>query len=137
MEVPKKIALDTTIVIGHLRGREPRLMRTLESRAELATTIVNAFELYHGAYKSREVRRNLSAVKGFLSTLEVLTLDDASAERSGEVLTKLEREGRTIDPRDLFIGCVAVENGYAVLTDNREHFEKIPELLVLDRSEIK
>ncbi len=94
-------------------------------------------ELYHGAYKSREVRRNLSAVKGFLSTLEVLTIDDASAERSGEVLTKLEREGRTIDPRDLFIGCVAVENGYAVVTDNREHFERIPELLVLDPSEIR
>jgi len=51
-------------------------------------------------------------VKGFLSTLEILTIDDSSAERSGEVLTKLEREGRTIDPRDLFIGCVAVENGY-------------------------
>jgi len=136
MEVPKKIVLDTTIVIGHLRGREPRLMSMLESRAELATTIVNAFELYHGAYKSREVRRNLSAVKGFLSTLEVLTMDDASAERSGEVLTKLEREGRTIDPRDLFIGCVAVEKGYAVLTDNREHLERIPELLVFDRSEI-
>lgn len=137
MEVPKKIVLDTTIMIGHLRGREPRLMSTLESRAELATTIVNAFELYHGAYKSRDVRRNLSAVKGFLSTLEVLTLDDASAERSGEVLTKLERQGRTIDPRDLFIGCVAVENGFAVVTDNREHFERIPELLVLDRSEIQ
>ncbi len=112
-------------------------MSTLESRAELATTIVNAFELYHGAYKSREVGRNLSAVKGFLSTLEVLTLDDASAERSGGVLAKLEREGMTIDPRDLFVGCVAVENGYAVVTGNREHFKRIPELLVLDPSEIK
>ena len=112
-------------------------MSTLESRAELATTIVNAFELYHGAYKSRDVRRNLSAVKGFLSTLEVLTLDDASAERSGEVLTKLRRQGKTIDPRDLFIGCVAVEKGFEVVTDNREHFERIPELLVLDRSEIQ
>src|SRR2546422_7409444 len=89
-----------------------------------------------GAYQSREVRRNLSAVKGFLSTLEILTIDDSSAERSGEVLTKLEREGRTIDPRDLFIGCLAVENGHAVLTDNREHLERIPELLVFDRSEI-
>ena len=46
MEVPKKIVLDTTIMIGHLRGSEPRLMSTLESRAEMATTIVNAFELY-------------------------------------------------------------------------------------------
>jgi len=48
MEVPKKIVLDTTIMIGHLRGSEPRLMSTLESRAEMATTIVNAFELYMG-----------------------------------------------------------------------------------------
>ncbi|MDV3278465.1 MAG: type II toxin-antitoxin system VapC family toxin [Nitrososphaerales archaeon] len=135
MEVPKKVVLDTTVMIRHLRGKEPRLMSELESRAEPATTIINVFELYHGAHKSREVRRNLSAVKGFLSTLEVLTMDDASAERSGEVLAKLEREGRAIDPRDLFIGCVAIENGYAIVTDNREHFERIPELLVLAPSE--
>jgi predicted nucleic acid-binding protein len=137
MEIPKRVVLDTTVMIGHLRGKEPRLINELQDRANLATTIVNAFELYHGSYRSREVRRNLSAVKGFLSTIDVLTMDDASAEKSGEILAELERKGTAIDPRDLFIGCISLKNGYAVLTDDREHFERVPELLVLTPSDLK
>lgn len=137
MEVPKRIVLDTTIMIGHLRKkRESHLITLLQHRAELATTIVNAFELYYGAYRSRNVKENLSGVKGFLSSIQVLMVDEASAEKAGEVLAHLEREGKAIDPKDLFIGCTAVKNGYAVLTNNREHFERIPELLVLTPTDI-
>lgn len=130
--------LDTSVIVEHLRGEESsQFIGKLQEQAQLATTIVNAFELYYGAYKSKRKANNLSAVKGFLSTLDVLSIDDASAEKSGEVLAKLETEGRTVDPRDLFIGCVAFENGYAVLTDNIEHFERIPDLVVLSPSEIQ
>ena len=112
------------------------MITQLQEKTELATTIINAFELYYGAYKSKQVGANLSSVKGFLSTIQLLTMDEGSAEKSGEVLASLEREGKAIDPRDLFIGCTAVKNGYAVLTNNREHFERIPQLLVLTPSQI-
>lgn len=126
--------LDTPVIIRHLRGRESSTIQELQENSELATTMVNAFELFHGAYLSAKVGRNLSAVKGFLSTLEILPLDEESAEKSGEVLAELEREGKAIDPRDLFVGCTALRNGFAVLTDNRAHFERIPDLLVLSPS---
>lgn len=137
METPKRIVLDTSVMIRHLRGKDPLLIQGLQERSDLATTMVNAFELYHGAHLSARAAKNLSAVKGFLSTLEVLALDEDSAEKSGEVLAELEREGRAIDPRDLFIGCIALENGFAVLTDDRAHFERIPELLVLSPPETR
>lgn len=136
MEVPKRIVLDTSVAVEVLRGRKKDLVEDLEKRAELATTVVNAFELYHGAYRSKKTAANLSAIKGFLSTLDVLLVDDASAERSAEVLARLEAEGRAIDARDLLIGCVALQNGYAVLTDNMNHFNRIPDLLVVSPSEI-
>lgn len=137
MEIPKRIVLDTDVMIEHLRGKGGRLVDTLEEKAELATTVVNAFELYHGAHRSRQTARNLSAVKNLISTLNLLAFDEPSAERSGDVLATLEREGRAIDPKDLFVGCVAVQNGFAVATYNGEHFGRIPGLLVVSPSEVK
>ncbi|MDH5460489.1 MAG: type II toxin-antitoxin system VapC family toxin [Candidatus Bathyarchaeota archaeon] len=139
MEVTKRVILDSTILIGVLRNKreEAELIRELEAKTKLATTTINAFEVYYGAYKSKDVQRNLASVKGLLSTLELLTVDEGSAETAGQVLAELESEGQSIDVRDLFIGCVAVSNGFTVLTHNKQHFQRIPKLHVVTPSEIK
>ncbi|MDI6905619.1 MAG: type II toxin-antitoxin system VapC family toxin [Candidatus Bathyarchaeia archaeon] len=139
MEVTKRVILDSTILIGVLRNKreEAELIRELEAETKLATTTINAFEVYYGAYKSKDVQRNLASVKGLLSTLELLTVDEGSAETAGQVLAELESEGQSIGVRDLFIGCVAVSNGFTVLTHNKQHFQRIPRLHVVTPSEIK
>ncbi|MDI6847581.1 MAG: type II toxin-antitoxin system VapC family toxin [Candidatus Bathyarchaeia archaeon] len=139
MEVTKRVILDSTILIGVLRNKreEAELIRELEAETKLATTTINAFEVYYGAYKSKDVQRNLASVKGLLSTLELLTVDEGSAETAGQVLAELESEGQSIDVRDLFIGCVAVSYGFTVLTHNKQHFQRIPKLHVVTPSEIK
>lgn len=137
MEAPKRLVLDTDVMVKHLRGSLPGLIAGLERRSSLATTRVNAFELYYGAYKSKDVRANLGSAKGLLESVDVLDLDDHAAERSGEVLARLEADGLTLDPRDVFIGCIAAENGYSVLTMNRRHFERIPNLQAVQPSDLK
>lgn len=93
---------------------------------------MNRFELYYGAYKSREAKRNLTAVKGVFSTLRVFTLTDGAAEQAGKLLAQLEAKGKPVESRDLFVGAIALEEGYAVATDNISHFERIPGLQVVD-----
>lgn len=138
MEAPRKIVLDTDVMVHHLRGREESaLVNSLQERSSLATTMINAYELYYGAYRSKNLEANLSHTKAFLSSIDVLTLDERSAEKSAQVLAELESKRMGIDPRDLFTGCIAAENGYAVLTLNRKHFERIPGLLVLAPSQLK
>ena len=137
MEAPKRVVLDTVVLIKHLRGQLQGLMASLNGRSEIATTIVNAFELYYGAHKSKEVRKNLASAKGLLGSIDVLDFDDGAAEKSGQVLARLESIGLTLDPRDIFIGCIALENGYSVLTMNRRHLERIPDLLVIEPSDLK
>ncbi len=137
MEAPKRVVLDTDVIIKHLRGHLPKLIAGLEETSEIATTRVNAFELYYGAYKSKDVEKNLNSTKGLLGTLAVLEFDERAAERSGQTLAHLEAEGATLDPRDIFIGCIALENGHAVLTMNRKHFERIPNLQVIEPSELQ
>jgi predicted nucleic acid-binding protein len=138
MAVPKRLVLDTDVIIEHLREKTgPSLIGRLQDESALATTLINAFELYYGAYKSKNSRTNLASVKGFLSTITTLEFDEPSAERSGQVLAQLESKGLTIDSRDLFIGCISLAHGYPLLTLNRRHLERIPGLLVITPSDLK
>jgi len=138
LEFPRRVVLDSSVIVGVLRNKDEdvRIVRELEGKAKIATTTINAFEVYYGAFKSRDSKRNLAAVKGFLSTVEVLAFDEHAAELAGQVLTELEAEGRRVDVRDLFIGCIAVSRGFSVVTHNKEHFERIPKLHVVLPSEI-
>lgn len=138
LEVPKRVILDSTVIIGLLRNKpmEAQLVRDIESRAELATTTVNVFEIFYGAFRSKDVERNLVAVKGFLSTIKLLAFDNDSAELSGQVLMELESKGKSIDFRDLFIGCIALDKGFTLVTHNKRHFQHIPRLNVAEPSEI-
>ena len=45
------IVLDTDVIVSDLRGKTS-VLRTLEGK-DLATTAANAFESFHGAFKSR------------------------------------------------------------------------------------
>ena len=129
--------LDTTVLVNHLRSADrDTLVTKLEGRTQLATTIINIFELYYGAYKSRDVKRNLAAVKGLRSTLQVFGLTESSAERAGKILAKLATKGQPLDPRDLFVASICLEQGFAVLTENTEHFKRIPELEIIPEEEL-
>src|SRR6267143_3951053 len=137
MEVPKRIVLDTTALVNHLRVREkPSTVTKLQGSAELATTQINIFELYFGAYKTRDVGLNLTSVKGLISTINILPFTDKAVESAGKTLAGLEKGGRGMEIRDLFIGSIALEEGYAVLTENKEHFKQISGLRVVTEREI-
>lgn len=131
------LVLDTDVLVSDLRGKTS-LLRVLEGEKDLATTVVNAFELFHGAYKSRERSTNLSAAKGILASLKLLLLDLGIAERAGEVLAQAQKSRENLEIRDLLVGCIAREEGFSILTYNTKHFQKIPGLELVDaRKRIK
>ena len=127
------IVLDTDVLVSDLRGKTS-ILRELEGN-DPATTVVNAFELYHGAYKSKESSANLSATRGLLGSLRVVGLSLKAAERAGEVLAQGQKSGHAIEIRDLLIGCIAREEGSSLLTYDVKHFQKIPGLTVVDAAQ--
>jgi len=124
------LVLDTDVLVTDLRGKTS-FLKDLEEK-ELATTVVNAFELFYGAYKSRERAINLQATKGVLASVRVLGLELETAEKAGEVLASTQKAGEALEIRDLLIGCIAREEGFSLLTYNLKHFRKIPGLRVVD-----
>ena len=134
MEAGSRLVLDTDVLVANLRGKNDALAKLADSN--LATTVINAFELFHGAYKSRESSVNVPATSGLLSSLEILTLDLKTAERAGEVLSQVQKAGLDVDIRDLLIGCIAKERGYSVVTNNARHFQRIPGLRLVSASSL-
>lgn len=129
-----KICLDTDFLVNFLRNskEEAEFIKKNETENELATTYINLFELYYGAYKSQETENNLKAISLLLSRLNVLNLSEDSAKKAGEILVKLEKEGKTIEFRDIFVGTIALINNYSIKTSNIKHFNRIEGLNILD-----
>jgi len=116
-----------------LRGRPEAVRRAEEYDslgAEISTTSMNAFEIYLGAFRSREVEKNVKQADYLLNSIEVLELTLESSRRSSEILSQLIREGVPIDLRDAIIAGIALVNGYTLVTRNLEHFKRITGLSI-------
>jgi tRNA(fMet)-specific endonuclease VapC len=133
MEATRTV-IDTDILIDLLRNVKKVvafLTEIEESRSLLSTTVINAFELYHGAHKSREREQNLLATRKLLNRLILLPLGPRSAETAGRIYAQLETKGQPIGLRDALIGAITLTKGYTIVTRNVEHFQKITGLTVI------
>ena len=129
----EKYTLDTDILIDFLRGRSQAVstIARLKEKGVLATTVINAFELYWGAYKLGGGKKAID-VKRLLNRLELLLLDERVAEKAGEEIAHLEKLGLPVNVRDLLVGVIAREHGYAIITGNEKHFRRIRGLSVVN-----
>jgi tRNA(fMet)-specific endonuclease VapC len=59
---------------------------------------------------------------------QVLRIDELAAEQFGRFKALLRRVGRPIGDIELFIAGVAVRYGLTVVTNNTDHFARIPDL---------
>lgn len=129
-----RVVIDTDILIDLLRNI-PQVVNFISDmeRKEclLSTTIINAFELYHGAYKSKKRIENLSSTKRLLERLIVLKMGLKSAESAGRVYAELEAKGQPIGLRDAIIGAITLTEGYILATRNVEHLQKIQGLTLI------
>ena len=137
METTKTI-IDTDILIDLLRNKKEAVafISGLEQKKiELATTVINAFELHYGAHKSRQPQKNLQATNKLLRRLDVLPLTSKSAQKAGHIYAQLETKGQTIELRDTIIGAIALTRETSVATRNIEHFKKITYLKIISPQE--
>jgi tRNA(fMet)-specific endonuclease VapC len=122
------IVADTDVLIDALRGRPPyaeRIALELEAGG-LATTAVSAFELRSGA-KSTEAA---AAIDTLLAAMRILPFDERAAERAALTRRELEAAGTTIGMADYMIAGTCLAHSAILLTRNRRHFERVPELVL-------
>ena len=134
MEDITLVVLDTDVLVGLLRGKQEiiRQVKSLEDGPSiLATTSINEFELYFGAYKSKRKNENLRNAQALLHNLAILPFEYPATEIAGQIFSNLSREGKLIDVRDLFIASITIANKASLLTRNVKHFKHINGLKIL------
>jgi tRNA(fMet)-specific endonuclease VapC len=123
------VCLDTDFMVALLRG-DPQAAakaKELDKRGtRVATTPVNAFELFLGAHRSERREENVTRVLELLSSLETLEYDLWASEKAGSIAADLWSRGEPVGARDSMIAGIAMRHGEAILTRNVRHFSRIP-----------
>jgi predicted nucleic acid-binding protein len=120
------IVADSDVLIDALRGREPARSRiALEiSSGGLATTAISAFELLAGAQALAEREK----VDALLFSLRILPLTEEGSRAAATVHRDLADRGKPIGQADCLIAGICLARNALLLTRNRAHFERVPDL---------
>jgi predicted nucleic acid-binding protein len=119
----ESIVLDTDILIDFLRNKKEAidLIETLRNE-NLATTSINAFELFWGAHKAKS---QLKPVEKLLNSVILLNTTRKSMREAGSIAADLDHRGIQVNVGDLLIAAICKVNNYAIVTNNKKHFERI------------
>jgi len=131
-----KIIIDTSILIGHLRGSSSdfKILETKKATESVSLLIphIVIVELFTGEEARKKVIRE--KIDKLIEGIEVVGLTVASAKKAGD----LQRIYKQIpDLPDLIIAAIAIEQDAQVATHNKKHFEQIRGLKLYDFSSSK
>lgn len=124
------LVLDSDVLIDLLHKREPTTQFLREARArgeDLATTSVNAAELWRGA-RTPDAREKVGKL---LTALHDVPLGPRAARRFGEIMDALDRAGSPIGITDGLIAACALESGARLATRNAKEFRRVPGLEII------
>jgi tRNA(fMet)-specific endonuclease VapC len=121
------LIIDTDILIDFFR-KNPNTVKWFsenKDRIDFATTIINVFELYTGAFKTSNSEKRIKELESFLETIKIFKFTLDSAKEAGKQRVELEKQGQVIDMRDIFIGAIALVENIPIKTNNIKHFSRI------------
>ena len=111
-KVDHHVVLDTDFLINLLldRKEETSFIKRHEGKT-FSTTSINIVELYSWAYRSKDRLAAWRDIETLRESLILLNLNDAAVKRSGVIVSEIEKQGKSIDLRDLLIKSIAETNG--------------------------
>jgi tRNA(fMet)-specific endonuclease VapC len=130
MNTNGSVLLDTTIVVDHLRNKNPAVAQQLKKTGTLYLPLPALGELLYGVYNSHFQAKGLNQVEEFLKICAVLSPDERTAHHCGRVKADLRRKGKPIPENDIWIAAVAIEHDLPLATCD-QHFSLVSGLNVL------
>lgn len=121
-------------------AENPNLVQTRFAQAvhggdSTFTSVVVAFELWYGVFKSVRVLDNTRRYeKLFSGPLGVIPFEEADAKLAGELRAKLEAAGKPIGAYDLLLAGQALRHNMTLITANVSEFSRVKGLMWEDWS---
>ena len=129
------VCLDTAFLADLFRknpAAEMKLKEFVDAREEISITVMTVAELYYGAYKSNRMEEEKAKVEQIKRRFLILEMNESGAQKFGELLSRLEKSGKTISDRDVLIAAIAISKGEnTIVTRNEKDFARISELSVI------
>jgi tRNA(fMet)-specific endonuclease VapC len=123
--------IDTDWVIHHLNGRPDIIQRLQALQHEgLGLSVIVLAELYEGVYYSRDPGQSEQRLNEFLESVALVGVDEETAKIFGRERGRLRAAGMMIGDIDLLIAATALQYDLTLLTNNRNHFERIEGLRI-------
>jgi predicted nucleic acid-binding protein len=125
--------VDTDRLIDGLSGR-PEALALFERHRDdgLGVSIISLGEVYEGAYGHSRSEAHIAVVREFLSLFTVIPLSDSITHRFARVRGVLRQQGSIIPDFDLLIAATALDHDLVLVSRNRWHFSRIPEVQIYD-----
>ena len=128
MPVSGKYLLDTNIVIALFAGEQP-VLDNLKGASEVFIPSIVIGELYYGAKKSGQTKKNIQRIEAFIASNVILPCDVVTGFHYGTIKDLLRKKGKPIPENDIWIAAVALQFEYTLVSRD-EHFSVIQGLTV-------
>jgi len=130
-----KYLLDTNVLIDLLRGDQD-IIKNLQTVTidECCITDITAYELFYGAYKSKDPQEAVSKIYELIHSIPILAtlnyMQEAARQKS-----ILATNGNLIEDFDIIIGSAALINNLTLVSGNLKHMERLNSLDVISWKE--
>jgi tRNA(fMet)-specific endonuclease VapC len=124
--------LDTDWIINLLAGKKDAEERIQQfDPEEIVVSLVAVAEIYESAYNFANPEAHIQTFRSFLSNFQLLNLNLPIIEKFAEVRAHLRRRRQMISDFDILLGATALHYDLVVLTYNKKHFQRIPDIKIL------
>lgn len=125
-----RVLVDTSAYSAFMRG-DASVVAALQRAGQLYLSPIVLGELLAGFRKGSKRQQNEDRLRRFLDSprVDVLDIDDETAERYALILDTLRRAGTPVATHDLWIAATAMQYGLRLVTLDSD-FLKIPQIIV-------
>ena len=126
-----KVLLDTDIIVDFLRNGldASNIFMDIKSKnVQAFVSVITTFELYNGALLSNNPKQRLHELAVMLQQIEIIQFDNTQSYVASKIYSYLVKKGLKIEMRDILISACAISKNIKIITNNRKHFNRIPEL---------
>ncbi|MFQ4137503.1 type II toxin-antitoxin system VapC family toxin [Nodosilinea sp. PGN35] len=124
--------LDTDILSAIIRRDSlvvSKAQAYLSTYRKFTFSIITRYEILRGL-KAKDAAKQLDAFERFCNVNDVITLSDEIAVKASDVYAFLKKRGELVGDADILIASTALVNGLLVVTNNTNHFRRMPNLLI-------
>jgi tRNA(fMet)-specific endonuclease VapC len=123
--------IDTDIIIYSLKG-DRTVTGAFQDRSNdpKSISVITYGELVYGARKSRQEEQNMARVRRIAEIFPVIGVSPVIIETFGSLKATLEKNGTPVADLDLIIAATALSHGLTLVTNNEQHFRRVPGLQV-------